>query len=168
VWENPRAMPLFFMPRRLTRRSGDAAVAEALANPDFGEVATTEAADADADADATGDAAQQGTVEAIRPRSNGFDLVLRSTTGGTVASSVSYAPGWSASYGGENHPTFVVDGGFLGFEVPAGVHRVRLDFAPWSWVWGRRLALLGAVVALALLAGAGVSTRQRAGAPASS
>ena len=42
------------------------------------------------------------------------------------------------------------NGGFLGFEVPPGARRVRLDFEPPGWIWGRRLAAAGGLVALLL------------------
>jgi hypothetical protein len=141
VWENPRALPLFFMPRRIARAaSQDEALRFALDAPDFAARAVRLGAGAESE--------QSGEVDAIRARSNGFTLELRSPTGGTVASSVSYVPGWQATVDGTHAPTFAVDGGFLGLEVPPGAHRVRLDYRPRGWLWGLRLAAGAALVAL--------------------
>jgi hypothetical protein len=168
VWENPQALPLFFMPRRLLRvASARQALDFARGNTDFAQHAARPGDGGDGDSGLSGvggggavagggavggELAQLGRVDVIRPRSNGFDLVLRSTTGGTVASSVSYAPGWRSTIEGVSRPAFAVNGGFLGFAAPPGAHRVRLDFEPWSWVWGCRLAAAGALVMLGLLA----------------
>jgi uncharacterized membrane protein YfhO len=103
---------------------------------------------------------QQGEVSAIRARSNGFDLQVRSPAGGTVASSVSYLPGWRSEIDGRESPAFEVNSGFLGFAVPPGTHRVRLDYRPAGWRLGLLLAALAA--SLAVLAGlAGAIARRR-------
>jgi hypothetical protein len=143
VWENPRALPLFFMPRRIAPVAGtEEAIEATLGNIDFAAAAARVGG---------GPAREQsGEVTLIRPRPNGFDLTLRSPTGGTVGSSVSYASGWRASVDDHGRPTFAVNGGFLGFEVPPGARRVRLDFEPPGWTWGLRLAIAGGLVALLL------------------
>jgi hypothetical protein len=158
VWESSEALPLFFFPRQVSRvATGDAAIAQAIDNDDFAASAVRLGAGAGPPV------AQSGEVRSIRPRSNGFDLELSSPTGGTVASSVSYAPGWWVAVD-DREPAAasdLVNGGFLGFEVTAGQHRVRLDYRPRGWVWGLRLAALGAAAALALAVRAAVAGRQR-------
>ena len=95
-------------------------------------------------------AGRPGAVEEIRPRANGFDLVVTSGAGATVASSVSWAPCWRVVLGKRRVPAVEVDGGFLGFAVPPGRHRVTLDYRPAGWRWGLALCAVG--VAGALLA----------------
>ena len=87
-------------------------------------------------------------MSALRPRGNGFDLEVETTTGGLVASSVSYSRGWQVRAGGRAGKALEVDGGFLGFEVPPGASSVRLRYRPRGWSAG--LALCAAGIAAAL------------------
>jgi uncharacterized membrane protein YfhO len=86
---------------------------------------------------------QQGKVRLARVLPNGFDLEVATPTGGLVVSSVSHARGWRLEVGGREAGVRRVNGGFLGFEVPPGAHRARLDYRPKSWIWGLRLFALG-------------------------
>jgi hypothetical protein len=95
--------------------------------------------------------AQEGTVRSIRAGSNRFTLETESATGGTVISSVSFAPGWQVEMDGRRSPAFEVNSAFLGFRVPPGRHAVRLVYRPASWTLG--LVLCGLGVAGALAAG---------------
>jgi Bacterial membrane protein YfhO len=156
VWENPEALPLFFVPRTI-ERFADLAEAQraAMHNDDFQETAQLAggAGAAGAGAAGAGDVAsrpQEGRVRDIRVRSNGFDLAVDSAAGGIVASSVSYAPEWQATIGGRKQPSVEIDGGFLGFQVPPGSHAVRLRYRPRGWTAG--LALFAAGLALSLFA----------------
>jgi len=162
VWENPEALPLFFVPRTIERFT-DLAEAQraAMHNDDFQETAQLGGSEETGGAGGVpasgaagaGDAAsrpQEGRVRDIRVRGNGFDLAVDSAAGGIVASSVSYAPEWRATIGGREQPAVEVDGGFLGFQVPPGSHAVRLRYRPRGWTAG--LALFAAGLALSLLA----------------
>jgi hypothetical protein len=175
VWENPAALPLFFMPRTI-ERFADLAEAQraAMHDDDFLETAQLVAAAAPgpagpapaapgsgapagaapgalapgAEAGASTTRPQDGRVRDIRVRSNGFDLAVDSAAGGIVASSVSYAPEWRTTIGGREEPAIEIDGGFLGFQVPPGAHAVRLRYRPHGWTAG--LALFAAGCALSL------------------
>jgi Bacterial membrane protein YfhO len=156
VWENPAALPLFFMPRTI-ERFADLAEAQraAMHDDDFLETAQLVAAAAPGGGGAGGAGSgeavtrpQDGRVGDIRVRSNGFDLAVDSAAGGIVASSVSYAPEWRATVGGREEPAVEIDGGFLGFEVPPGSHAVRVRYRPHGWTAG--LALFAAGCALSL------------------
>jgi hypothetical protein len=144
IWENPEALPLFFMPRTVEPSADLAAMQRAaMQDDDFQE--TAEVVEADPAA-----RPQTGQVLHVQPRGNGFDLAIDTATGGLVVSSVSYAPGWQARIGGRDQPAVEVDGGFLGFRVPPGSHAVRLRYLPRGWTAG--LALFAAGLALALAA----------------
>lgn len=160
VWENPEALPLFFLPHRFVRAEAGEALRLTLANLDFGALGV-------AAGPAVPPMPQEGGTDAIRPRSNGFDLDVRSPTGGTVVSSVSYAPGWQCEVDGRPGAVFEVNSAFLGFAVPPGAHRVRLDYRPAGWRRGLLLCALavGAVlvsllVALARTRAAGIASRE--------
>lgn len=138
LWRNDGALELFFMPARvLVAASAGDTLRQVLRNPDFREVAVVERPPSPAPATGV------GAVTRIEPRANGFDLALGSTTGGLVASSVSFAPGWRAEVDGGEVVTCEVNGGFLGFAVAPGVHRVRLRYRPPHWQLAVGLAALG-------------------------
>ena len=67
----------------------------------------------------------------------------------------SYYPGWTARLDGESVPLRRVNYLFQGISVPAGVHIVRLDYAPASLRAGLFLAAGTALGALALTLGLG-------------
>jgi hypothetical protein len=145
VWENPRALPLFFMPRRLVR----VATAEEAAS------ASREIADF-ADLGIVADAVPEplpcqtaGEVHGIRARSNGFDLRVISG-GGIVVSSVSYDPAWKVEIDRRAAPVLEADSGFLGFAVPAGAHQVRIDYRPAGWTRGLALCAAGLLASATL------------------
>ena len=163
IWENPQALPLFFMPRTVEPSAGlDEAQRAAMHGDDFQETAQVVGAPApgrppaavpapvQAAPPAAAARAQAGQVVDVEARSNGFDLAVDSATGGLVVSSVSYVPDWQARIGGRDQPAVEVDGGFLGFYVPAGAHSVRLRYRPRGWTAG--LALCAAGLALGLAA----------------
>lgn len=144
VWENPAALPLFYMPASAERvREPVAALETALANPDFRASAVVESSGPAA--------AQEGTVRIGRVHGNGFDLEVESRTGGLVASSVSHSAGWRVQRDGEEGHVLRVNAGFVGFEVPPGRHQVVLEYRPAGWTWGLQLfalALIGMLLAV--------------------
>jgi hypothetical protein len=143
VWENPQALSLFFVPRTVQRWATSVdALRITLDEGDLGAIGVM--------AGAGGERGQQGTVHGIRPLSNGFDLTVESAAGAMVFSSVSYAPGWVARIGGRERQAIEVDGGFLGFEAPAGSHLVELRYRPRGWTLG--LVLFAGGLAAAAMA----------------
>ncbi|HEX9669318.1 MAG TPA: hypothetical protein VGC93_07515, partial [Thermoanaerobaculia bacterium] len=116
VWENPEALPLFFLPARVESAGNQQeALARARANPDF---AATGVIERQAPA-----GAQHGTVRIARVRPNGFELTVEGL-GGAVVSSVSHARGWRATLDGNFLPLLRANGAFLAFAAPPGRHRV--------------------------------------------
>ncbi len=91
---------------------------------------------------------QEGTVRSIRASANRFEMEVESAAGGTVVSSVSWAPGWRVAMDGRHDPAFEVDSAFLGFRVPPGRHAVRLVYRPAGWTLGLVLCGLGVIAAL--------------------
>lgn len=138
VWENPGALPLFFMPAAAERATGPhEALERTLANPDFKASSVIETAGPRT--------AQEGTVRIGQVWGNGFALEVESRTGGLIASSVSHSAGWRLQRDREEGTVLRVNAGFLGFEVPPGRHQVVLEYRPAGWTWGLWLFALGLI-----------------------
>ena len=153
IWRNPQALPLFFFPARV-RQVPDAAAAAAfaLANSDFAAedvvaLALLPAMPKTPEARDNAGMAQRGTVALLQTGANGFILGTASPTGGTVVSSVSYVAGWRLTVDSQDTPVLRANGGFVGFSVPPGRHRLQLIYRPSAWLWGCTLWCLGAAVA---------------------
>jgi hypothetical protein len=157
LWRNPGALPLFFMPAswRLARDPREALEAT-LANRDFAAGAMVEIPGAPPSAVLH---PQTGDIRLRRAWSNGFELDAGGPAGGLVVSSVAWSRGWRLALDGEAAPVLRVNAGFLGFLVPAGVHRAVLEYRPAGWVWGLRLC--GATL-VALLAFSALPAARRA------
>jgi hypothetical protein len=148
VWRNDAALPLFFFPRSV-EPALDGSDTAGIPDPDFAARVRV-AGMQPGSARASGPRAGQGAAEVIAVHGNGLEIDVASPTGGVVASSVSWDPGWRLALDAEPAPILVVNGAFLGFEVPRGRHRAVLDYAPRAWRIG--LALAGAAAAVALAA----------------
>jgi hypothetical protein len=153
LWRNPGVLPLFFFPAHVQEvPDAEAGAQSALVNPDLASLAAVETAgpelpaQPDRHSSAPG-GRQEGSVDVRRVTANGFLLAVASATGGTVVSSVSHARGWRAAIDRRPAPTLRVNGGFLGFSVPPGSHRVELEYRPWGWRWGWALWCLGVAAA---------------------
>ncbi|HEX5760975.1 MAG TPA: YfhO family protein, partial [Thermoanaerobaculia bacterium] len=139
IWENPEALPLFFLPAHVEPAgSQEAALSRARLNPDFAATAAVEG---------SGEVrTQRGTVRIARAPANGFELEVAGG-GGVVVSSVSHARGWGATLDGRPLPLLRANGAFLAFAAPPGRHRVVLDYRPAGWPIGWALCGAGALAA---------------------
>jgi hypothetical protein len=71
-----------------------------------------------------------------------------------VVSEMYYPAGWRAYVDGEEVPIYQTNHGLRGMTLPAGEHRVVMQFRPWSYFTGRSLSIgAGAILVLCLLAG---------------
>jgi hypothetical protein len=157
LWRNPRALPLFFMPASWRpARDPREALAATLAEQDFAAGAVVEIPGAPSSGLAH---RQAGGTRLRRAWSNGFELDAGGPAGGLVVSSVAWSRGWRLALDGEAAPVLRVNAGFLGFLVPAGVHRAVLEYRPGGWVWGLRLC--GATLVALLAFGALPAARRR-------
>jgi hypothetical protein len=157
VWRNRQALPLFFFPesaRRVPDRQE--AMDLAISTRDYRTFGVAHGEPA------AGPRPQAGTVRIVEVLPNGFDLEVETATGGLVVSSVSDARGWRLEpVEGGGEPTLRrVNGGFVGFEIAPGRHRVRLDYRPSGWIWGLGMAGLG-VLGMVGAVGLGIARRKR-------
>jgi hypothetical protein len=175
LWRNPAALPLFFMPAAWRPASDPReAVAATLGNRDLAALAVAELPGTDpagaVQARGPGLAAaaraardQVGVARIDRVGPNGFEVGVASPSGGLVVSSVALASGWQLAVDGRRAPLLRVNGAFIGFLVPAGLHFAALEFHPAGWTWGLRLSGVTLLALLALVALPAARRRAAAG-----
>ena len=57
-----------------------------------------------------------------------------------------YYPGWKAFVDEREKQIMRANNFFRAVELPAGTHKVRFEYAPWSFTWGSRISLITASV----------------------
>lgn len=149
--ENSRALPRVSVPRRIRfSDSDDTTLKEmALAN-DFAEEAWVRAEGAPRmieNGEATLNIRRFGARYDV-------DTDARSTTRIVVAEAG--WPGWRASVDGERVNIEQANRAFLSIAIPKGRHRVRVEYMPDAFVWGRAISM-GTLAVLAI----GLSVRRR-------
>jgi hypothetical protein len=131
VYENPEALPRFFLVRRARSvKSLEEAVAF-LASRGFDPraVAAIEGAPPRL-------APGAGRVTVVRYTPREVELDVESEGQALLVSSEAAYPGWRAFLDGRAHPLLVVNGAFRGLVVPAGRHRAVMRFQPRILLWG--------------------------------
>jgi hypothetical protein len=79
-----------------------------------------------------------------------FVVDARMACPGTVVVSETFFPGWKAAVDGREAPVREMFGAVQGVDVPAGQHRVELNYRPISVFLGAAMTALGLLCALAL------------------
>lgn len=155
IFENPRALPRAFVPRRVrVVEDPKRRLAEMAEESDFSRTAWLSRG--------SGDPAESDNGEAaLSLRARGPDLFVTAdvSRSALVATSLPDWPGWRAESGGHEIPIATVNHAFVGFRVPAGRHLVRLTYKPHSVPLGLAAFGLGLVVVILLAATATSSPR---------
>ena len=156
IFENPAALPRAFASPRV-RFVPDSArvVKEMAASADFSRLAWIEAAEWP-----TGEI-ENGRAT-VQTREDGPDLVLdvNAEAPAWIVVSETNWKGWRAHEGNTRFPVVFADHAFIGFRIPAGRHRVRLEYRPFSFTAG--LISSSAAIAFACLLAFAGDRRSRA------
>jgi hypothetical protein len=99
-----------------------------------------------------------GTARVVRYGLNSLEIEVDSPAEGYLFVSDPFYPGWQAKVDGESAPILRADYAFRAVAVPAGSHRVTMDFRPGSWLAGLGIS---AATVLVLIAGAGAALAHR-------
>jgi hypothetical protein len=164
VYDNPNALPRAFVVNRV-RPLTDDAFYQAMDTGAFDpktEAAVATAPPAFAATLIEGKAPPGNatvTVDAAGP--NRIDLSVMTVGPGLVVVSNSWYPGWLGSVDGTSTAVERVDAVFQGIYVPAGLHHVRLEFAPMSLRIGVTQGAAGIILAGVALAIDAVAQRKR-------
>ena len=148
LFENTAAMPRFFLVQSV-RAAGT------FADVDFRQTAITERPVTLPDSGALG-VGDQVTVVHYEPDS--IDLSVQSAGPALLVASENYYPGWKAWLDGKATEIYLTDIAFRGVAVPAGSHRLRMEFRPAVFPLSMGISLVTAI-ALLMLWRAGFSRR---------
>jgi hypothetical protein len=151
IFENPHALPRFFMTNRVRLASGLAQSAALLHAHDFDPAVAI--------VETSGGAFQplpesgaEGRVEVLAYAPDRIAVRTHSATETLLVDTDAWYPGWQASVDGAPARVYITDAAFRGIRVPAGDHRVEMRFAPrilWLSALVSALALAAAVAGLA-------------------
>ena len=89
-------------------------------------------------------AAGQGTASIVTYDPDLIEIDVAAEAGGLLAISEIHHPGWVATVDGTEVPIWRTNAAFRGVEVPAGAHRVRMEFRSAGYAIGRWLSLVAA------------------------
>jgi len=142
LYENPQALPRFFAPRSLVAPRSGEEQKQLEEIPRFSDTVVV----ADLLPRSQPAAAESTRIAARNPNRHGaidsgvWKLEINAPEGSFIASSQPFSPGWRVEVDGRSSPIRVVNGAFIGFEVPPGKSRVRLSYWPVSFQLGCVLA----------------------------
>lgn len=150
VHENLGALPRFFLAGEVRRAANLEQTLSLLRSPQFDprRVAVVEGLAGEAQFHGA------GTVRVLRYSAQEIELETEATAPVFLVSSEVYYPGWRAWVDDQPQPLALTNGAFRGLAVPAGLHRIRMRFAPGILWQGLALSAL-AVAALGVCLGRG-------------
>jgi len=142
VYENPEALPRFFLVGRLRHARSLEEAAALLRSRDF-----------DPRVEAVVEGAPElgssggGTVRVIEYAARRVALETDAPAPAFLVTSETHYPGWRARVDGQEQPIYYTNVAFRGLALPAGRHRIEFEFAP-AILWQGALVSLAAWAAL--------------------
>lgn len=85
-------------------------------------------------------------IEVSRYEPASLDLTVSTPRASFLVLSETYYPGWRAWLDGKPVPIYQTDIAFRGIVVPAGSHRVRMQFRPTILIWSLAISVSAAVI----------------------
>jgi hypothetical protein len=153
VYENPQALPRFFLVPRTRKAANLAQAAEWLRSPEF--AAAREAiVEGDVEFSSATEESVPGTVTVRQYSARRVVLGVDSPARAFLVASETHYPGWRALVDGRPEHLYFTNVAFRGLPVPEGKHEVIIEFAPrilwfsagmsvvawllWGFIWRRR------------------------------
>jgi hypothetical protein len=140
VYENPQALPRFFLVSRVRKAAGLDEAAEWLRAPDFSP-ATEAIVEGEFDFAPTAGDVSGGNLAVRQYSARRIVLQVESPVPAFLVSSETHYPGWQAFLDNEPAELYFTNVAFRGLLVPEGKHEVVLEFAPAIVRWSAALSL---------------------------
>jgi len=147
-YENHRALPRFFLVRRLRRVANMEEGLRLMASPEFDPLQAA-VVEGNLDYEGSGGLAHLKPVKIIAYAPSEVQVETEAAEPAFLVTSETFYPGWKASIDGRQAPLFLTNVAFRGMPVPAGRHRIAMRYEPRTLRLGMMVSLIG-WVALAL------------------
>jgi hypothetical protein len=150
IFENPSVLPKAFVPGRVGWLKAPSRQLEIMARvTDFGVFGVVERG-ANRPSDSEGwEPNGPGAVRIVSDAGQRLLLDVEAAAPAVVGTSLPRWPGWKVRLDGVATPVLTYNRAFVGFSVPAGRHRVTLDYFPDGFAWGAGVS--GATLAVTLV-----------------
>jgi hypothetical protein len=103
----------------------------------------------------------QASVEITRYDTNALEITVDSLSEGYLVLSDPFYPGWRATVDGQPAPILRANYAFRAIAIPAGAHRVTMNFLPTSWLIGLGLTAVTLLCLIVLLVVSILQRRQQ-------
>ncbi|MFN7925851.1 MAG: YfhO family protein [Bryobacteraceae bacterium] len=152
VYENPRAMPRFFLVGKTVSVANLAEASKLVQDPSFDPAAVAVLESPLPEGfhpvpEAT------GTVSVIDYRPAHLSLRVIASAPAILVATEAYYPGWQATLDGRAVPIHPTDAGFRGIAIPAGEHTVEMRYGLRFFYWLAPVSLAATAVAMLALRG---------------
>jgi hypothetical protein len=152
IFENRHALPRFFPVPNVIIIFDDAAFARTLQkHPDWSSTGILETLELENQQmhddffNARPANAPNAALQILDASGDDYRLHVKAPRYTLVVSSIPWWPGWKVSRSGTRIEPIKVNGGFLGFAVPAGETEVRVWYDPWTFRYGTIIAIATAI-----------------------
>jgi hypothetical protein len=160
LYENPNALPRAFTVHHTLPAPDTATLLAALSQPTF-DPRTLSYVEGDTGLAPAPDAPRGGPAQIVDDGERVVEVDAELDQPGLVVLADAYYPGWIATVDGVPAPILPTNHLFRGVPAPAGTHRVRFEYRPWSVILGATGSAVGWVMIL-LLAWRGWAVHRRA------
>jgi hypothetical protein len=158
VYRNKTALPRAFVVHRAIAAATHKDAWTLIHQPEF-EPGTTVVVEGGQSLDSRPAGGESGTAQVVAYGLNSVEIDVNTPAEGYLFLSDPFYPGWQARVDGEPAPILRADYAFRAVAVPAGSHRVTIEFRPGSWYAG--LGISGATVLVLLVLGSSSLARRR-------
>jgi Bacterial membrane protein YfhO len=148
IFENRHVLPRFFAVPNVIIIFNDEAHARTLRNhPDWSQTGILETLELETQQMhddfflARPANAPKASLQILEAGGDDYRLHVKAPRYTLVVSSIPWWPGWKVTRSGTRIDPIKVNGGFLGFAVPAGESEVRVWYDPWTFRYGTIIAL---------------------------
>jgi Bacterial membrane protein YfhO len=148
VYENPGALPRFFLVNRIRRAGGMDAALALMRSRDF-DARREAVVEGPVEFEST--AVEKGTVRVVEYGARQFVLEVDTPAPAFLVTSETAYPGWHAWVDGQPRAPVTTNVAFRGLAIPAGKHVVKMRFDPeilWRAAWLTLAAGLGLALSL--------------------
>jgi hypothetical protein len=145
VFENPHVLPRAFVTYRTQPAPARAELLARLSEPDFDPLVESYVEGEPGLAPAPDAPARGGAATFLRDDAHVVELEATLAAPGLLVLADAFFPGWSATVDGAPAPILATNHLFRGVPVPAGQHRIRFAYRPWTFPAGVAVSLAAAV-----------------------